>query len=249
MLKKLNGSVKEIFVNYVGQGLTRAGRNMIVGNGHNRYVMCVEYLNKTGTVIFEEKHILHWETTSINEEDGEYDSFKFQGYGMLNGEYYPFFSTNCDDFDHLILIDSTVIEFKICEVKVENCTESTNSINFRSYKNCIEFNEWQTYYDEEIRKLMREQNIRKGIKRIDYNTFINNPGNYFIMNDDVLIPFSKISTGHDVSDIVIYGKNVVMKHENATTEDDDDFWIECEYENKFLVNKKIKGLYNIGQIR
>ena len=223
--------VKEDFVRYIGQGLYNSGKTILIGNGHNRYIMEVEYQNKTGTVIFEEKHIEKWEISQTPEDGTDYECFIFEGLGLLNGEYYMFESTD-DSLDQLVIIDDFV-EFKINKIDVE-CYVSAP----------IKFGE-----DIDInlcRRKIRATQYECG-RSVDYDEFMKNPGEYCLYDFDMkTVWFTKVQSRKgkpDQSDVIIGDVQYVMEHVDLK---DDDVQVRLTYKNVLGFTKKIDGFCHIG---
>lgn len=210
--------VKEVSVNVLGQGLYDTYNVILVGNKHNRYVMDVEYLGKQGTITFEEKHITEWQIMTHPENGDLYDYFEFDGFGMLEGTYYTFHH-KIHDFDHLY---TNGIKFTITKVVVENnCSENDKDIN-RSH------DDWINICYNEINKTRKEKlELYKNMKKIDYDSFIKESGNYSMISDFRVISFDKkrsyVSENVYYSDIIINGNTITMKHTKYLFDDDDIF--------------------------
>ena len=206
--------IKAVLVPVLGQGLYGTYDVILVGNKYNRYIMNVEYLGKRGTIIFEEKHIEEWRVMDHPENGTLRDSFKFDGFGTLDGNYYNFTNKH-NDFDHLYV---NGIKITIKNVIVEN--NGNDSID-RTHE------DWTNVCNDEINKTRKETlEIYKNMKKVDYDSFIKESGKYCMINDREAICFDKkrsyVSEGTHRSEIII-NDNIIAKHTGFLFEDNDTF--------------------------
>jgi acetyltransferase-like isoleucine patch superfamily enzyme len=250
--------VREEFERYIGQGLYRCGKTTLIGNGYNRYIMEVEYLGKRGTIIFEEKHIERWELRCTPEEDEpEFPSFEFTGFGMLEGEYYEFEhfhnQDDSDDSNNKLYIkdEYDTIIFEVIKINVECYVTAPIGSNNRD--------DWINECRADVRKTKAEN---LNVQKVKYETFMNEPGDYCLYDEGrIILEFTKIKSyksaetkrSKDSSDVVIGDYKCTMEHfdisdENHEYESDGaDVKVDVVYK-KFGSTKKISEYCYIGKL-
>lgn len=247
--------VKEIFKRYIGQGLYSAGHFDIEGHPNNKYIMKVLHFDRIRTIIFRESDVKEWTLTSTSEDDDEpRDSLKFEVDGLLDGESYKFMSYDRDDYDHIFVhpfhFELKVQDISICDhAEYPNQQESSTRL-LDSCNVCKEF-------DVEYKKVQKQPTLTD-MKRVSYDTFIKESGNYYIVGDGCIIPFFKQKTlESQISEIVINGTKTIMKHEYFEDKDtygyiDKEFGyepyntkIECDYYDNLQMLQCLNDYYYI----
>jgi hypothetical protein len=190
--------IKEITLDYNGQGLIYSYCVLLVGNGHNKYKMTVKYDNKEYKIYIEEQHIIEWQIMDqpIDIENSKpYDSLKFKALGKLdNGQYIKLESYDYTDFIHLNK------NLEVIDIEIENDDIDIEIIN--NIKNTYEYSKLVSAKRiKNIENILNSNNIEnydlKMIK-INYDTFVNEKSGikqYFFIFDYLgqIIPFRIIN--------------------------------------------------------
>lgn len=239
--------VQEYFEQFVGQGLYKCGKTILIGNGYNRYFMKVKYLGKIGIIIFEEKHIEKWELRYTPEEkdEEEYDSFAFEGFGMLEGEYYDFkHFKNGENIGLCTKDEYDIITFEVLKIDVE-CYVSA-PIKSR------DMGDWINECRMDIQKTKADCLKSRNIIKVNYETFMKESGDYCLYDDtSIILEFTKIhsysSNSQNSSDVIIGDHKCIMYHYDISDENSSDIIIKVVYK-KFGQMKKLNQYCYIGKL-
>jgi len=102
-----------------GQGLYHSYSIMLFGNGHNKYVITLEYRNEEYKIIVKEKYVVYWTIAGQYTEEPDippHSTIKFDAIGkwLHSGNYTRLSSSGCNNYDYLN------DHFKIIDISIKN---------------------------------------------------------------------------------------------------------------------------------
>lgn len=148
--------IKEVSIDYCGQGLYYSYWVMLFGNGHNKYIFIVEINFKQYKIIIKEEHIIKWciKLQTCECQDCEpTDDLNFDALGQIEGtgQYIKLENNGPENFNYL---NKT---FKIIDITIENNYPEieivTNITNDYRYCDLLE---------------IRQQNIQNILGNMDF---------------------------------------------------------------------------------